>query len=124
MSYTPTTEKVKHNYGAYGAAREEFDRWLSGELANAWERGANDMAALSRWSRPWHTSGRTTRTGKGRVMTRVKPCAKCNHPKTHHRTRECRKTWQAMGATFMGNRRVTKWCLCDGYKPRKGSTDE
>ena len=28
---------------------------------------------------------------------RVKPCAKCHHPKSRHRTRECRTTWQTRG---------------------------
>ncbi|MBS0231711.1 MAG: hypothetical protein JSS52_11220 [Proteobacteria bacterium] len=27
--YTPTTALVRHNWGAYGAPREEFDRWLA-----------------------------------------------------------------------------------------------
>ena len=45
----------------------------------------------------------------------TKPCAKCHHGKSHHRRRECRVTWQATGATFMGNRFVTKWCQCEGY---------
>ena len=45
----------------------------------------------------------------------IKPCAKCHHPKTRHRRHECRETWQTIGATFMGVRMVTKWCLCDGY---------
>lgn len=49
---------------------------------------------------------------------RVKPCAKCHHPKSHHRTRECRATWQARGQTFMGVSTITlKWCTCDGYEP-------
>lgn len=38
-------------------------------------------------------------------MPRAKLCAECRHPKSHHRTASCRHTWQAMGATFMGNRR-------------------
>ncbi|HLS01415.1 MAG TPA: hypothetical protein VK054_05450 [Beutenbergiaceae bacterium] len=53
-----------------------------------------------------------------------KPCAECGHGKSFHRTRDCRKTWQAMGATFMGNRIITKYCTCPGYQPRKENTDE
>ena len=52
----------------------------------------------------------------------IKPCAKCHHPKTLHRRHECRKTWQTIGATFMGVRVVTKWCPCDGYLDRAGRT--
>jgi len=48
---------------------------------------------------------------------RVKPCAKCHHPKSRHRTRECRATWQTRGHTFMGVSTITKWCTCDGYEP-------
>ena len=48
---------------------------------------------------------------------RVKPCAKCHHPKSRHRTRECRATWQTRGQTFMGISTITKWCTCDGYEP-------
>lgn len=51
-------------------------------------------------------------------MTRAKLCAECGHPKSHHRKTECRYTWQAMGATFMGNRIITHWCLCRGYQER------
>ena len=48
---------------------------------------------------------------------RVKPCAKCHHPKSRHRARECRATWQTRGQTFMGISTITKWCTCDGYEP-------
>ena len=48
---------------------------------------------------------------------RVKPCAKCHHPKSRHRTRECRTTWQTRGQTFMGVSTITKWCTCDEYEP-------
>ena len=48
-------------------------------------------------------------------MSRAKPCATCGHPKSRHRTRECRHTWQARGATFMGISTVTRWCSCPGY---------
>ena len=48
-------------------------------------------------------------------MSRAKPCATCGHPKSRHRTRECRHTWQTRGATFMGIRTVTRWCPCPGY---------
>lgn len=48
---------------------------------------------------------------------RVKPCTKCHHPKSRHRTRECRTTWQTRGQTFMGVSTITKWCTCDGYEP-------
>lgn len=51
-----------------------------------------------------------------RVDGRVKACATCGHPKSHHRTRECRHTWQTRGQTFMGIRDITKWCTCDGYQ--------
>ena len=44
-------------------------------------------------------------------MPRVKLCAECGHPKSHHRTASCSHTWRAMGATFMGNRIITHWCL-------------
>ena len=47
---------------------------------------------------------------------RVKPCATCGHPKSRHRTHECRHTWQTRGATFMGIRVITKWCACPGYQ--------
>ena len=47
---------------------------------------------------------------------RIKPCAQCGHPKSRHRTRECRYTWQAKGRTFMGIGVITKWCPCDGYR--------
>ena len=47
----------------------------------------------------------------------LKPCAKCHHPKSRHRTRECRTTWQTRGQTFMGVSTITKWCTCDGYEP-------
>lgn len=52
---------------------------------------------------------------------RVKACAKCGHPKSHHRTRECRHTWQTYGRTFMGNRMVTHWCACDGYVAKEST---
>lgn len=52
-------------------------------------------------------------------MVRVKPCANCGHPKSRHRTRECRHTWQARGATFMGVNVITKWCPCDGYRDKE-----
>ena len=45
----------------------------------------------------------------------TKPCATCGHGKSKHRRHECRVTWQARAATFMGIGRVTKWCRCDGY---------
>ena len=54
-------------------------------------------------------------------MPRVKPCARCHHPKSRHRTHECRQTWQTRGQTFMGVSVITKWCTCDGYTP---TTDE
>lgn len=50
-------------------------------------------------------------------MPRVKPCARCHHPKSRHRTRECRHTWQTRGQTFTGISTITKWCTCDGYQP-------
>lgn len=49
---------------------------------------------------------------------RVKPCSKCGHPKNHHRTYECRHVWRKTGQTFMGNRMVTHWCVCNGYVPK------
>lgn len=52
-------------------------------------------------------------------MGRVKPCANCGHPKSRHRTRECRHTWQARGATFTGVNVITKWCPCDGYRDKE-----
>lgn len=54
----------------------------------------------------------------------IKPCAKCRHAKTLHRRHECRETWQTIGATFMGVRMVTKWCLCDGYQDQAGRTSD
>lgn len=57
-------------------------------------------------------------------MARVKPCAECYHPKSMHRTRECRKTWQTRGQTFMGVGTITKWCTCDGYKGAKEKSGE
>ena len=54
-------------------------------------------------------------------MGRVKPCATCGHPKSRHRTRECRHTWQTRGATFMGISTVTRWCSCPGYAPKEES---
>lgn len=45
----------------------------------------------------------------------TKPCARCHHGKSFHRTRECRKVWQTLGQTFMGRRIITKWCPCTGY---------
>ena len=43
--YTPTTELVRHNWGAYGAPREEFDQWLAeverAAAAKAWDEGAD-----------------------------------------------------------------------------------
>ena len=51
-------------------------------------------------------------------MTRAKPCANCRHPKSYHRKTECRYTWRAMGATFMGNRIITHGCGCGGYRER------
>ena len=51
-------------------------------------------------------------------MGKAKPCATCRHPKSQHRTHECRHTSQRLGATFMGNRIVTVWCACSGYVPR------
>ena len=50
-------------------------------------------------------------------MPRGKPCARCHHPKSRHRTHECRQTWQTRGQTFMGISLITKWCTCDGYVP-------
>ena len=50
-------------------------------------------------------------------MPRGKPCARCHHPKSRHRTRECRQTWQTRGQTFTGISVITKWCTCDGYQP-------
>lgn len=47
---------------------------------------------------------------------RGKPCAACHHPKSRHRTRECRHTWKARGQTFMGISTITKWCTCTGYE--------
>ena len=57
-------------------------------------------------------------------MTRAKPCANCRHPKSYHRKTECRYTWQAMGATFMGNRIITHWCLCGGYQERTSGGEQ
>ena len=54
-------------------------------------------------------------------MGRAKPCATCGHPKSRHRTRECRHTWQTRGATFMGISTVTRWCSCPGYVPKEES---
>lgn len=51
-------------------------------------------------------------------MPRAKLCAECRHPKSYHLKTECRYTWQAMGATFMGNRIITHWCICGGYQER------
>ena len=48
-------------------------------------------------------------------MRPKKPCAQCAHGKSKHRKRECRHTWQ----TLMGNRIITKWCSCDGYKDQE-----
>ena len=55
-------------------------------------------------------------------MPRVKPCARCHHPKSRHRTHECRQTWQTRGQTFMGVSVITKWCTCDGYQPPTANT--
>lgn len=44
-------------------------------------------------------------------------CAKCHHPKSRHRTHECRTVWQTRGQTFMGISTITKWCTCDRYEP-------
>ena len=54
----------------------------------------------------------------GRLVTARKPCAACSHGKSLHRRHECRATWQARGATFMGNSVITKWCTCAGYVDR------
>ena len=39
--YTPTTDEVREGYGYYlnPTRLAEFDRWLAGELAKAWDRG-------------------------------------------------------------------------------------
>ena len=57
---------------------------------------------------------------------RGKPCAKCHHHKSLHRTHECLHTWQTRGQTFMGVRIITKCCTCDGYQPteKEDQTDE
>lgn len=55
------------------------------------------------------------------MMARVKPCATCGHPKSRHRARECRHTWQTRGQTFMGVRVITKWCPCHGYREQDGT---
>lgn len=57
-------------------------------------------------------------------MSRIKPCATCHHPKSAHRTRECRRTWQTRGQTFMGVLTIAKWCTCDGYQPPATKTKE
>lgn len=57
-------------------------------------------------------------------MARGKPCAKCHHAKSLHRTRECRKTWLTRGQTFMGVSTITKWCTCDGYEPVLASEEK
>lgn len=60
-------------------------------------------------------------------MARGKPCAKCHHAKSLHRTRECRKTWLTRAQTFMDVSTITKWCTCDGYEQvlaGKGKNDE
>lgn len=54
-------------------------------------------------------------------MSRAKPCATCGHPKSRHRARECRHTWQTRGATFMGIRTVTRWRSCPGYVSQEES---
>lgn len=47
--YTPTTEQVRRDYARAGypldadyrsVGRAEFDRWLRGVLADAWDEGA------------------------------------------------------------------------------------
>ena len=54
-------------------------------------------------------------------MGRVKPCATRGHPKSRHRTRECRHTRQTRGATFMDISTVTRRCSCPGYVPKEES---
>ena len=45
----------------------------------------------------------------------LKPCATCHHGKSKHRRHGCSFTQEVLAATFMGVRRVTKWCKCEGY---------
>ena len=45
----------------------------------------------------------------------LKPCAMCHHGKSKHRRHSCLSTQEVLAATFMGVRRVTKWCKCEGY---------
>ena len=59
---------------------------------------------------------------ENRARDGAKPCARCHHPKSRHRTRECRQTWQTRGQTFMGISTITKWCTCDGYQPPTANT--
>ena len=45
----------------------------------------------------------------------LKPCAACHHGESKHRRHSCLSTQEVLAATFMGVRRVTKWCKCEGY---------
>ena len=44
----------------------------------------------------------------------LKPCATCHHGKSKHRRHSCLSTQEVLAATFMGVRRVTKWCKISG----------
>jgi hypothetical protein len=57
MTYTPSTDEVREKYGAnnsksWAKTDAEFDRWLTGELAKAWDEGHEKGHAdgrLNRW---------------------------------------------------------------------------